>query len=68
MSRPPDAITKRKRVETENETKRILLALEEHLNRSTEEEFLHYINGIQPPVGPERLRLALQIFRAASRP
>jgi hypothetical protein len=42
-------------------------AFENHLNRSTEAEFVRYLNGIRPALSRERLQLALKIFRENSR-
>ena len=44
-----------------------MLSFEDHLNRSTEAEFIRYLNGIRPRLASERFELALQIFRENSR-
>ena len=44
-----------------------MASFEDHLNRSTEAEFIQYLNGIRPRLAPERLELALRIFRENSR-
>jgi len=67
MSGPPDAITKKKRAKANQETERLMLAFENHLNRSTEAEFVRYLNGIRPTLSRERFQLALKIFRENSR-
>jgi hypothetical protein len=50
-------------IKARNEETRLLRLFEKHLNRSTEAEFIAALNVMQPPVAPERLQAALQIFR-----
>jgi hypothetical protein len=67
MSKPPDAITRAKRIKAKNEDARLMASFEDHLNRSTEAQFVQYLNGLRPRLAKERLELALRIFRENSR-